>query len=88
MNSLSAEVSLQANVAFEVKSISKHFTGMKRPAVDSVSMRLKEGEIVALLGSNGVGKTTLNNVISGFIKPTAGSIHFKGQSLLGMKPLD
>lgn len=43
-----------------------------------IDMQVREGEIVAVLGSNGVGKTTLNNVISGIIKPTSGSIIFDG----------
>ncbi len=44
----------------------------------SIDMRIGHGEIVAVLGSNGVGKTTLNNVISGLIKPMAGQIRFDG----------
>ena len=42
------------------------------------------GEIVAVLGSNGVGKSTLNNNISGLYKPFAGSIRFKGEELVGL----
>lgn len=51
-----------------------------------IDMRIGEGEIVALLGSNGVGKTTLNNVICGFIPPTAGEVRFAGQRLTGRRP--
>jgi len=54
--------------------------------LQGIDMRIDAGEIVALLGSNGVGKTTLNNVISGFIRPTAGSVSFKGETINGRKP--
>lgn len=56
--------------------------------LQGIDMRVDKGEIVALLGSNGVGKTTLNNVISGFIKPNAGSISFKGETITGKRPKD
>ncbi|MGI6855594.1 ABC transporter ATP-binding protein [Mesorhizobium sp. 1B3] len=56
--------------------------------LQGIDMRILAGEIVALLGSNGVGKTTLNNVISGFIRPTAGSISFEGETITGKKPRD
>lgn len=56
--------------------------------LQGIDMVVNAGEIVALLGSNGVGKTTLNNVISGFIRPTAGSVRFDGQSLTDLKPRD
>ncbi|MCD2174990.1 MULTISPECIES: ABC transporter ATP-binding protein [unclassified Rhizobium] len=56
--------------------------------LQGVDMSIKAGEIVALLGSNGVGKTTLNNVISGFIRPNAGTLTFKGVPLTGKKPAD
>lgn len=56
--------------------------------LQGIDMEVKAGEIVALLGSNGVGKTTLNNVISGFIRPTAGSVRFDGQELTSLKPRD
>ncbi len=47
-----------------------------------VDLRVDEGEIVALIGSNGAGKTTLLNVISGLVPARAGSISFKGSSIL------
>ena len=50
-----------------------------------VDMQIGAGEIIALLGSNGVGKTTLNNVISGFIRPTAGAIRFEGDTITGRR---
>ncbi len=51
-----------------------------------IDMSIHAGEIVAVLGSNGVGKSTLNNVISGIIKPRGGSIHFDGQDVTGASP--
>ena len=51
-----------------------------------ISMSIGAGEIVAVLGSNGVGKTTLNNVVSGLVKPRAGTIRFDGQDITGRGP--
>lgn len=53
-------------------------------AIDDVSLNINEGEIVALLGSNGAGKTTAINTISGLVKPTSGAIRFDGQDILNL----
>lgn len=55
-------------------------------AVQGVSFDINEGEIVTLIGANGAGKSTTLNTISGLIKPDSGSIDFKGESLVGIKP--
>jgi branched-chain amino acid transport system ATP-binding protein len=51
-----------------------------------ININVEPGEIVAVLGSNGVGKSTLNNNISGLYKPFAGSIHFQGKDITGLDP--
>ena len=51
-----------------------------------VSLKMDEGEVVALVGANGAGKTTLLRIISGFVPVTSGSVTFMGKDLLGMKP--
>jgi branched-chain amino acid transport system ATP-binding protein len=51
-----------------------------------ISLHVDEGEIVALVGSNGAGKTTSLRCISGLIAPTAGSIRFQGHETIGFKP--
>jgi len=56
----------------ELENVSKHFGGIR--AVSSVSVDLREGEIVALIGPNGAGKTTLVNVITGVHPASAGRI--------------
>jgi len=66
------------------ESISVQFQGLK--ALDSVDLSLKRGQILGLLGPNGAGKTTLVNVISGFQKPTAGSVRLDGRSVGGSTP--
>ncbi|HWK44178.1 MAG TPA: ABC transporter ATP-binding protein [Stellaceae bacterium] len=48
-----------------------------------IDLAVKQGEIVAVLGANGVGKSTLNNTLSGLIRPTAGSIRFDGEEIAG-----
>jgi branched-chain amino acid transport system ATP-binding protein len=51
-----------------------------------ISISVGAGEIVAVLGANGVGKTTLNNTISGIIRPRGGTIRFDGADFTGLKP--
>jgi len=51
-----------------------------------VTFDIYPGEIVGLIGPNGAGKTTLFNCISGFLHPTEGSVLFKGENLIGLKP--
>ena len=53
-----------------------------------VSIEVKAGEIVAVLGSNGVGKTTLNNTLSGLVTPTSGEIYFEDELISGRSPAD
>ncbi|QHE93012.1 ATP-binding cassette domain-containing protein [Pandoraea fibrosis] len=55
-------------------------------AARDVSFSLRPGEIVGLIGPNGAGKTTLINLVTGVIKPSAGSIHFEGQRISGLPP--
>lgn len=49
-----------------------------------ISTEIAEGEVVGLIGPNGSGKTTLFNVLSGFLKPTKGSIYYKGADITTM----
>jgi branched-chain amino acid transport system ATP-binding protein len=51
-----------------------------------VSLDISAGEIVAVLGSNGVGKTTLNNTLSGLITPKSGEIYFENELISGRPP--
>lgn len=53
-----------------------------------VSLSVKAGQVVALLGRNGVGKTTTIHSIIGFISPRKGSIIFKGKNIAGLKPYE
>jgi branched-chain amino acid transport system ATP-binding protein len=58
----------------------------KIQALWSVSLRIHDGEIVALVGSNGAGKTTLLNTISGLLHPASGSVVFQGKRIDGLTP--
>jgi len=63
------------------KGISKSFGGLK--ALVDVSFEIQQGEIYGIIGPNGSGKTTLINCITGFIKPGAGRVYFKGKEITG-----
>lgn len=54
--------------------------------VSDVSLRVEDGQVVALLGSNGAGKTTTLNAIAGIVRPSAGTIRWRGETIGGMPP--
>src|SRR3979490_1078902 len=58
----------------------------RHKALDEVSIRLRAGEAVAILGANGAGKTTLLNAVAGLVRPADGSIRFEGTELVGLSP--
>jgi len=62
-----------------VHEVSKNFVGLR--ALDAVSLEIRQGEILGLIGPNGSGKTTLINVVSGRLPPTAGRIVADGADL-------
>jgi len=68
----------------EVTDLSLNFGGIK--ALAGVGVQIAEGETLALIGPNGSGKTSLFNCVTGIYRPGAGSITFKGESLLGLSP--
>jgi branched-chain amino acid transport system ATP-binding protein len=58
----------------------------KSQALRDVSLKVNEGEIVALVGTNGAGKTTMLNTISGLLRPTSGSVEFLGKRINRLSP--
>lgn len=66
----------------EISGLSKSFHGLR--AVNDVSFNVKEGSITGMIGSNGAGKTTVFNMISGVLVPTSGTITYKGKDITGM----
>lgn len=63
----------------QMKNISKAFPGVK--ALECVSLELKRGEILALVGENGAGKSTLMKILSGVYRQDSGEVVFKGNAL-------
>ena len=55
-------------------------------ALHGITLQAREGELVVLLGANGAGKSTIFLTASGLLKATGGSIRFRNQELVGMKP--
>ncbi|MGD1119604.1 MAG: ABC transporter ATP-binding protein [Dehalococcoidales bacterium] len=68
----------------EINSVSAAYGGIQ--ALWDVCVNVKEGEIMALVGANGSGKTTLLHTISGIMRPSSGTITFRGQRIDGMAP--
>ncbi|MFQ6673464.1 MAG: ATP-binding cassette domain-containing protein, partial [Fidelibacterota bacterium] len=56
----------------------------KRPVVRGVSLEVRKGEIVGLLGPNGAGKTTTFYIITGMIRPTAGTVYLEDRDITGL----
>src|SRR4030042_2208 len=72
-----------AKVVLETDSIIKDFGGLR--ALNSVTIRVNEGELLGLIGPNGAGKTTLYNVVTGTYRPTSGKVLFEGENTVRLK---
>ena len=68
----------------EVQNLSKRFGGVV--AVDSCSLSVPAGSITGLIGPNGSGKTTVFNLVTGFLPRDGGDVRFKSQSIAGLGP--
>ena len=71
-------------VILEAQHLSKSF-GAVTAAVD-LNVNVAEGEIVGMIGANGAGKTTFINMVTGYLRPTSGTIRFRGSDLTGLPP--
>jgi ABC-type branched-subunit amino acid transport system ATPase component/ABC-type branched-subunit amino acid transport system permease subunit len=72
------------NEILELDRVSKSFSGLR--ANHEISLKVREGEILSIIGPNGSGKTTLLNVISGYYPKDSGSIKFCGERIDGLRP--
>jgi branched-chain amino acid transport system ATP-binding protein len=71
-------------VILEAEGLTKEFKGFV--AVKDVNLQVRRHTIHALIGPNGAGKTTCFNLLTHFLTPTAGRIHFKGRNITGSSP--
>ncbi len=68
----------------DISGLTRNFGGLR--AVSNLSFTVATGEILGLIGPNGSGKTTIFNLITGFISHTAGDIRLNNASIVGLKP--
>ncbi|MGQ9501255.1 MAG: ABC transporter ATP-binding protein [Anaerolineae bacterium] len=68
----------------KVEGLTKDFGGLR--AVDHCSFEVPRGSIFGLIGPNGSGKTTVFNLVTGFLEPTEGRVFFNGHDITGLRP--
>jgi branched-chain amino acid transport system ATP-binding protein len=70
----------------EIQGLTKNFGGLT--AIQDLDLYIAQGEILGLIGPNGAGKSTMFNCVAGVYPPSAGTILFNGQSIVGLSPWD
>jgi branched-chain amino acid transport system ATP-binding protein len=75
---------VSGEVLLRVSGLSKNFGAVQ--AVNDVGFELRQGEALGVIGPNGSGKSTLINLITGFVKPTAGRVELRGHDITGIAP--
>src|ERR1700761_3895915 len=74
----------EQEIILEASGLTKEFKGFV--AVKNVNLKVKRHSIHALIGPNGAGKTTFFNLLTHFLTPTAGRIHYNGEDITGSSP--
>jgi branched-chain amino acid transport system ATP-binding protein len=72
------------SLVLECVGLQKNFGGFR--ATQGIDLSVSRGEIVGVIGANGAGKTTLLNIVSGYLRPSAGKVRFLGTDVTGMSP--
>src|SRR4030067_869470 len=70
---------IENNVILELKDVDVYYGAIQ--ALKGISLSIKQGEIVTMIGANGAGKSTTLNTISGLNRPKKGNLFFKGQTI-------
>jgi sulfate transport system ATP-binding protein len=71
-------------MTLDITSITRAYDGL--PALDDVSLTVRDGEFLALLGPSGSGKTTLLRIMAGLDRPSTGQVRFNGEDFLALSP--
>jgi branched-chain amino acid transport system ATP-binding protein len=85
-NAVLAHGAAASEPVLELSGITMKISGLT--ALNTVSFKVEAGKIVSLIGPNGAGKTTTFNVISGYMRPTAGTVKLFGRDVTGLNPDD
>jgi branched-chain amino acid transport system ATP-binding protein len=75
---------MNAGPLLQVSQVRKAFGGVQ--AINRVSFDVSAGELLGIIGPNGSGKTTIVNLITGFVKPTSGELFYKGRNITNWAP--
>jgi branched-chain amino acid transport system ATP-binding protein len=86
MSAAEGGIAADAEVTLDVRDIHVYYGNIH--ALKGVSLQVRRGEIVTLIGANGAGKSTTINTISGIFQPRSGSIVYKGRELTTVPPYD
>ena len=70
----------------EITSLRKTYPNAAAPVLKDFSLSIDDGEMVALLGPSGTGKSTLLKIITGIERPNGGDVYFDGASILKVEP--
>ncbi len=73
-----------AQPVLQTQGMSKSFRGLQ--ALQDINLTLHPGEIMGVIGPNGAGKTTFFNCLTGYLRPSAGKVLFKGRDITGQHP--
>ena len=68
----------------ETTGLRKHFGGIR--VLEDVNLRFEAGKLSAIIGPNGAGKTTCFNLLTGFLMPDGGHVHYRGRDITRLKP--
>ena len=77
---------MSSNTVLKASDLNKSFSGIV--AAKDINVSITQGEIVGIIGANGAGKTVFVNMITGYLKPTSGSVEFLGKDITGIEPRD